>query len=362
MMTSTGSEGRCDICGRSSTRDHQPPYERLTEAELQAEKDREIAREVKTGGFQPPPVRHLWEQDRPGGEGPAGDYLDHLRSIRSDPERPASMRAAAKSILFPFEYGAGKQRPKVVVVPPSPTEFESPLDREPWAAGPEFLVQAEAAERIARASEPAVNALVDALGGTRVQDCIVIEKGDTMPPIQRAWAPDYLVRAYFDQSEEWITADGRRIKIAEMLYDHALNALLFLERVQDDLPIHVDGKHVQDTPLYKAIYGRVFEKLVLSATALTETHENSPTYTQARVFLVGRNDIADYLAKVAGTDTEVIVAYKGLTDLAPKRRVVTVSRPNPGDGRRSWVVFDVDKQEPRTFLTDRIASVDGPSL
>ncbi len=27
-MTSTGSEGRCDICGRRNTRDHDPPWTR----------------------------------------------------------------------------------------------------------------------------------------------------------------------------------------------------------------------------------------------------------------------------------------------------------------------------------------------
>lgn len=29
MMTSTGSEGRCDICGRSETRDHERPWTRV---------------------------------------------------------------------------------------------------------------------------------------------------------------------------------------------------------------------------------------------------------------------------------------------------------------------------------------------
>lgn len=29
MMTSTGSEGRCDICGRRNTRDHERPWTRL---------------------------------------------------------------------------------------------------------------------------------------------------------------------------------------------------------------------------------------------------------------------------------------------------------------------------------------------
>lgn len=41
MMNSTGSEGRCDICGRSSTRDHEEPHQRITFWEWLDERARE---------------------------------------------------------------------------------------------------------------------------------------------------------------------------------------------------------------------------------------------------------------------------------------------------------------------------------
>lgn len=79
-------------------------------------------------------------------------------------------------------------------------------------------------------------------------------------PVQRAWAPDYLVRAIFDQDRFWITAAGEWKVVAAMAPDHALNTLLFLERVDHDLPIPAES--LQHTALYKALYQRVKESLV----------------------------------------------------------------------------------------------------
>lgn len=79
-------------------------------------------------------------------------------------------------------------------------------------------------------------------------------------PVQRGWAPDYLVRAIFDQDQFWITAAGEWKIVAAMAPDHALNTLLFLERVDHDLPIPAES--LQHTALYKALYQRVKESLV----------------------------------------------------------------------------------------------------
>lgn len=73
--------------------------------------------------------------------------------------------------------------------------------------------------------------------------------------INREWRPDYLVRAYFNQNSEWITAAGDRIAVADMPLDHVANALLMLERVADDLPF--PRETLQSTPLYKALYDRL---------------------------------------------------------------------------------------------------------
>lgn len=75
--------------------------------------------------------------------------------------------------------------------------------------------------------------------------------------MNRGWAPSYLVRSYFDQSTTWVTADGRRLWIPHMEFDHALNALLMLERVADDVEEHLRDERVQDTPLYAGLKARV---------------------------------------------------------------------------------------------------------
>jgi hypothetical protein len=44
MMTSTGSEGRCDLCGRSKTRDHDMPWQKITEQEYIEEQRERLPR------------------------------------------------------------------------------------------------------------------------------------------------------------------------------------------------------------------------------------------------------------------------------------------------------------------------------
>lgn len=46
MMTSTGSEGRCDICGRTETRDHERPWARVTARFI-----------VQNDPIEPPPLK-----------------------------------------------------------------------------------------------------------------------------------------------------------------------------------------------------------------------------------------------------------------------------------------------------------------
>lgn len=76
MMTSTGSEGRCDICGSSAGYVHQPPYQRISYEQYLAEKwaDRPADR----------PIRPLfaWERGEPRGAGSAGEYVRHVRENR----------------------------------------------------------------------------------------------------------------------------------------------------------------------------------------------------------------------------------------------------------------------------------------
>lgn len=93
MMTSTGSEGRCDICGRSSTRDHEPPYQRITEAEARAEK----ASSSRPITFSPPVHLFPWETQPSTGEGPAGRYLDHVRKTKETKTMKASMQITVEA-------------------------------------------------------------------------------------------------------------------------------------------------------------------------------------------------------------------------------------------------------------------------
>jgi hypothetical protein len=76
--------------------------------------------------------------------------------------------------------------------------------------------------------------------------------------MNRSWAPDYLIRWYFDQDEFWVTAEGDKVLIDKMGSGHVLNTLLFLERVSND--IETDG-YIQDTVLYRALYRRLLIEL-----------------------------------------------------------------------------------------------------
>lgn len=87
------------------------------------------------------------------------------------------------------------------------------------------------------------------------------------PPINRSWAPAYLVKWFFDQSEFWVTAKGDKVLISKMGDGHAVNTLLMLERVADDIEplLTTMGEsglpktqiHIQDTALYEALYRKV---------------------------------------------------------------------------------------------------------
>lgn len=81
MMTSTGSEGRCDICGSSAEYVHREPYERITYQEFLAER---LTAYADAGEL---PIRPMfaWERTAPLGEGAAGNYLAHLRASGRKP-------------------------------------------------------------------------------------------------------------------------------------------------------------------------------------------------------------------------------------------------------------------------------------
>jgi hypothetical protein len=94
-MGSTGSEGRCDICGRMQTRDHEPPWQRATEMEL--EEERRAVRRAEAAGTVPLAVSHAWDKANPSGEGMAGDYLAHVRELRR-PRRQALASAEIEAL------------------------------------------------------------------------------------------------------------------------------------------------------------------------------------------------------------------------------------------------------------------------
>jgi hypothetical protein len=92
---------------------------------------------------------------------------------------------------------------------------------------------------------------------------------------------------------------------------------------------------------------------------VTETHENSPTVAiPVTVQYTIRARVREYMDNVSGTDKVVSVYYEGNNDVQPAWRDVTVSRPLGGD---AWTVFDVGKQEPRTFILSNIHIVKGPA-
>lgn len=75
-----------------------------------------------------------------------------------------------------------------------------------------------------------------------------------MPP-QTSWAPHYLIRWLFNQDSIWITAEGEKKCVQAMDRDHALNTVLFLERVGSQIEGFL-GKRVFATPLYAALKER----------------------------------------------------------------------------------------------------------
>ncbi|MES2866810.1 MAG: hypothetical protein V4703_08615 [Actinomycetota bacterium] len=73
--------------------------------------------------------------------------------------------------------------------------------------------------------------------------------------IDRTWSPNHLVASHFGQGERWVTADGRTLFISEMDSSHALDSLLFLERVTPHL-FDSGIDNLQGTVLYQALKAR----------------------------------------------------------------------------------------------------------
>jgi hypothetical protein len=76
-----------------------------------------------------------------------------------------------------------------------------------------------------------------------------------------AWSPNYLAKWLFAQKRVWIAADGREIEIASMDAEHALNTLLMIERVNDDIckATGLTRERLLQTKLYGALRDRVAE-------------------------------------------------------------------------------------------------------
>ncbi len=165
---------------------------------------------------------------------------------------------------------------------------------------------------------------------------------------QQSWAPDYLVKAYFSQTDEWITAAGQRLKVAEMDLPHCLNCILFLERVADDLPF--PRAELQRQALYAALYDRVL-KALQPPTEAVESDDLHPT-------MVGTtpDDIRYVLREAARSHRSVRLTYtSSLTGKRSTRDLYSLSDPSDKD-----VLFarQVSDSSTRTFVIRNIEHVE----
>lgn len=260
MTSSTGSEGRCDICGGYwDDRRHDKPWVRLTEAELSAE----ATRKPVSIPLAPAPVSHPWDTGVRNGQGEAGDYVAHVRELRA------------------------KRPPKSIQV------------------GPEALVQAQVAQERAVEDRFITDQLVEAFGGKRdALGTTIIEHKEEPVKINFTVEVDDLMQGF---------------KVAEAIRQ-AGGATLAAQLESE----------------------------------VTETHESSPSYTPTRRYFDG-DEIVRALDKASTEPPKpVLVRYTSAGSETPRTRRVTVHGRTTHTAGVGWKVFDLDIQEPRTFVLSHI--------
>jgi hypothetical protein len=281
---STGSEGGCDICGMAASSPlHEQPWERLSEAELAAEKERDKRREARSAGVAPPPVRWGWDTGIRTGQGDAGDYIAHLREERSQGKSLTTL----------------------------PTNVEGSIRLEGKAAEG-FFKQAAAADDLEAAADPIIRQIVTVYGGKQdFPDLITVEHKEHPMRLN--------------------------IKITAEDFTGAISAILDLAKY--------DGITV-----YEVTEDKGYE-------SVTETHESSPTVDTSTIHHTDPDQIRAYMrAAAVYRDAPTEVLYKGQHDEHPRWRSVRVIG-RAQHVKDAWRVFDLDKQEPRTFVLSGIQQV-----
>jgi hypothetical protein len=267
--------------------------------------------------------------------------------------------------LFEHRKRQQEARERGLPEPGGLTAGRIPLERRPL---PRQDLSYPHRQRRLDAIQPAVSSTPGGSSGIVDPHISSPKEAPAMPHITRSWAPDYLVRAFFAQDVNWITAAGETIPVKDMKLDHVANTLLMLERTVEDFPFAAED--LQSQPLYQALYARLMEAL---------TGLDRPESVQAaehpadawRGAQTGRISCADWLDRpvsiqallesampTPGTlSKRVVIDYEDADGERGLRTIEVYSiQTRRGEvGVRPYVVAkNIDKGEMRTYRLDRI--------
>jgi hypothetical protein len=145
------------------------------------------------------------------------------------------------------------------------------------------------------------------------------------------------------------------LRILKEEYPMRLNIKIVAENINDAINAILELGQADGIKVYEVTDDKGYE-------SVTETHENSPTVDDSTVTYHRTEDIRTYMdAAAVAHVVPVFVSYKGSADLTWHQRRVRVVGHSRGLND-AWRVFDLDKQEPRTFVLSGISKVTGPRI